>query len=59
MKTPRNLHDALYRIAKLEEENEAMSDALNKVAEECAIVLSNKDREMEEKCKKCQRGMRR
>ena len=55
---PRSL-DLCYRlIDRLENENAAISDALHKMSNECAVMLSNKDREMLEKCKACGRGVR-
>lgn len=43
-------------IERLEKENEAMSEALHTMSDECAVILSNKDKQMHEKCQKCTRG---
>lgn len=56
-RAPRNLNLALKRIDQLENENEALSDALHKISNECAVMLSNKDKAMIEKCKTCKRGL--
>jgi len=45
-------------IGRLEKENEAISEALHKMNNECAVILSNKDMEMEKKCLTCKRGIK-
>lgn len=56
LKEPTTLAQAKAQIKHLSTENEAMSDALHKMSNECAVVLSNKDMEMRDKCSKCTRG---
>lgn len=55
---PRTLNLCWKHIERLEEENEAMSDALHKMKNECAVMLSEKDGERLSMCKKCARGIR-
>jgi hypothetical protein len=53
----RNIKMCHQRIAHLEEQNEALSDALNKIDNEYAHALSEKDRLIMNKCKTCTRGI--
>lgn len=44
-------------ITRLRDINDALSVALNKMKTDFAAKLSNKDRDMLEKCKRCTRGI--
>ena len=55
---PRTVSLCHQHIDRLERECEAMSEALHKMSRECAEILSGKDRQMEEKCRMCLRGLR-
>lgn len=54
---PRTLELCHKLIDRLTVENAAMSDALHKMSNDCAVVLANKDRQLEEKCQRCRRGL--
>lgn len=56
MRGPETYIEALAEIERLQKENEAVSDALHKMSNECSIMLSNKDRAMVDKCRNCKRG---
>lgn len=55
---PRSKEMCWRLIAKLEKEFNDVSDAYHGLSNECAVMLSNKDREMMDKCKRCARGRR-
>ena len=55
---PKTIELCHKRIAQLEKENEAMSEALHSMNNECAVILSEKDKAFQEKCRTCRRGLR-
>lgn len=57
MPNPQGMSDSEY-IVRLENETEAMSSALHSLRNECAKMLSEKDRALFEKCKKCRGSIR-
>ena len=52
---PRTVEFCHKRIIKLEDENETLSDALHKLANEAQVALMEKDRLRADMCKKCRR----
>jgi hypothetical protein len=54
---PRTVELCHKLIAKLEGDNEAMSEAYHSLSNDCAVMLTQKDREHFESCQKCRRGL--
>jgi hypothetical protein len=45
-------------IEKLENDNDLLSDAVHKISNEAQAALIEKDRQLLNKCKTCQRGIK-
>ncbi len=57
MANPQGMTDKEY-IVHLKEENAAVSEALHGLRNECAVMLSEKDRALLEKCRMCRGSVR-
>ena len=54
---PRSVSLCHQLIDRLESECSAMSEALHNSSRECGEILSAKDKQMEDKCRMCMRGL--